>query len=975
MGGLLKLIVFSAVLLVSYALVSIALNSVGLLVRLIGMNPAAPDAYSVLFGEALAISCVVSVSVFFTVPAVLAMYGHAGTWVKHVAVRSAKGLSVAFCASLLLYLGASAASAVEVGVDVTSTAEAIAVLGLSGFLVVGLLSRETFLRGVEELVEVLFSLPSGFRSSKNSKSIVAVEMQLTPVRQLREKWDKSVMQEQALRFQRLARSLVTVARTTEFKLSFRGRRGRILLLAESRGDVSDLGQRLLSVAKTYLPDSRPGLVDYQANTVPCTSTILLSGAPEATANPLEPLARFFLENDFEGDYAVMLRRRRPNPISKILGRGEQRRLAEESAGQKTSPSITGEQTSTSVQDHLVQIGLEEAVRRVERRDSSQAVSVWVYLSGRGKSKSDAEQVAKMAGDVVRSTLSSHRRNQEIKVRRLNGQFDDLTPRGKATLVLPSEAAPLLWVPQMAIGMKIAPTVEFELPPALEGEIELGEVMLQSGPGGHLAKIPLDALTKHVFIAGMTGSGKTTSCFNLLLQLYRLGVPFLVIEPVKREYRTLISVIPSLQVFTLGDDRTAPFRLNIFEPPSGVKVQTHLENLEAAWNASFVMYSPLPYVVRQVLVETYKACGWDVSKDKRGKPITLDDFQFQAEKVSRSLGYERNVTMDIEAALKARIFSLKLGGKGALFNAIASTPAEEILRHPTVIELQDIPNDEEKAFVTALILMNLMEYIETKGRSKQLRHLTLVEEAHRLLPNVSTQKGDPESADPRRRMVEQFANMLAEVRAYGEGLAIVEQIPTKIIPDAIKNTATKIAHRVPAADDREVLAGAMNLTEEQMPAFAALQPGEAIISVERHPIPIKIQVPNTIDRIGLPIGEIGGDEVKRHMTEFYLRNPLPRAPQSPLVADLLRIVESRWFKVGFEEAYLCWLTTGAEERLTNLLVQSARKKSKSDEDVLPYASRILSLAAERYLLFEEEKNEFPGAFMRSVERWIRNDRGD
>src|SRR5205823_297745 len=240
--------------------------------------------------------------------------------------------------------------------------------------------------------------------------------------------------------------------------------------------------------------------------------------------------------------------------------------------------------------------------------------------------------------------------------------------------------------------------------------------------------------------------------------------------------------PSLQVFTLGDDRTAPFRLNIFEPPRGVKVQTHLENLEAAWNASFVMYSPLPYVVRQVLVETYKACGWDVSKDKRGRPITLDD-------------------------------------------------------------------------------------LETKGRSKQLRHLTLVEEAHRLLPNVSTQKGDPESAGPRRRMVEQFANMLAEVRAYGEGLAIVEQIPTKIIPDAIKNTATKIAHRVPAADDRDVLAGAMNVTEEQSPAFAALQPGEAIISVERHPIPIKILVPNTIDKIGLPIGEIGGDEVKRHMTEF------------------------------------------------------------------------------------------------------------
>src|SRR5437773_2298773 len=296
-----------------------------------------------------------------------------------------------------------------------------------------------------------------------------------------------------------------------------------------------------------------------------------------------------------------------------------------------------------------------------------------------------------------------------------------------------------------------------------------------------------------------------------------------------------------------------------------------------------MYSPLPYVVRQVLFETYKACGWDVSKDKRGRPITFDDFEFQAEKVSRSLGYEKNVTMDIEAALKARIFSLTLGGKGALFNTVASIAAEEILRRRTVIVLQDIPN-------------------------------------------------------------------------------------------AIKNTATKIAHRVPAADDRGVLAGAMNLTEEQAPAFSALQPGEAIISVEKHPIPIKILVPNTIDKIGLPVGEIGGEEVKRHMTEFYLRNPLPRAPQSPLVADLLLIVESRWFKAGFVTAYFHWLATGAKEQLANLLIQSAKKKARSDEDVFPFASRILSLAAERYLFFDEEKNEFPDVFMRSVERSMRDDKG-
>jgi DNA helicase HerA-like ATPase len=41
----------------------------------------------------------------------------------------------------------------------------------------------------------------------------------------------------------------------------------------------------------------------------------------------------------------------------------------------------------------------------------------------------------------------------------------------------------------------------------------------------------------------------------------------------------------------------------------------------------------------------------------------------------------------------------------------------------------------------------------------------------------------------------FCNLLAEVRKYGEGLIIADQIPNKLIPDVIKNTNTKIVHRL------------------------------------------------------------------------------------------------------------------------------------------------------------------------------------
>ena len=37
----------------------------------------------------------------------------------------------------------------------------------------------------------------------------------------------------------------------------------------------------------------------------------------------------------------------------------------------------------------------------------------------------------------------------------------------------------------------------------------------------------------------------------------------------------------------------------------------------------------------------------------------------------------------------------------------------------------------------------------------------------------------------------FAGLLSEIRAYGEGLVIAEQIPGRLILDVIKNTAVKI----------------------------------------------------------------------------------------------------------------------------------------------------------------------------------------
>ncbi len=71
-------------------------------------------------------------------------------------------------------------------------------------------------------------------------------------------------------------------------------------------------------------------------------------------------------------------------------------------------------------------------------------------------------------------------------------------------------------------------------------------------------------------------------------------------------------------------------------------------------------------------------------------------------------------------------------------------------------------------------------------------------------------------------------MLAEVRKYGESLIIVDQIPNQLTPEVLKNTNTKIVHRIFAADDKEAIGNTMALEKEQKEFLSKLDVGRAIV---------------------------------------------------------------------------------------------------------------------------------------------------
>ena len=525
-----------------------------------------------------------------------------------------------------------------------------------------------------------------------------------------------------------------------------------------------------------------------------------------------------------------------------------------------------------------------------------------------------------------------------------------------TLVSSGQLSALIHLPRMEMpGYYVRESASFDVSshvPTSSKAIIVGEILDRGRPTGNPYLVRVEDLTKHCLLVGITGSGKTNTGFHLLQQLQQQDahIPFLVIEPAKREYRQLAKLLPpgrELRVFTVGEEgeNAAPFRLNPFEIRSGVPVQTHIDLLKSVFNASFGMWTPLPQVLERAIHEIYRDKGWDpihntneratvevsdrTTWHSRAHP-TLTDLYLKVAEMVPKLGYDKEVTRNIRTALETRINSLRVGAKGMMLDTPLSIPIEHLLDKPTVLELEGVGDDDEKAFIMGLILISLYEYYRVQGppTDSGLRHITVVEEAHRLLTNVPTST-DPEASNLRGKAVETFVNMLSEVRAYGEGFFIAEQIPTKLASDVIKNTALKVMHRTVANDDREVMGGAMNLNGAQVRQVVALGTGEAVVHGggrygDDNAILIKVPLAK-----GEGQKAPTGTDIKRVWEQFrdqyglatiFLSYPtckLHCVSPNPKCADARRIAEDEAVEEAFA-AFILTLVVGSLSRSENEL---------------------------------------------------------
>ncbi|CCH32721.1 ATPase-like protein [Saccharothrix espanaensis DSM 44229] len=401
------------------------------------------------------------------------------------------------------------------------------------------------------------------------------------------------------------------------------------------------------------------------------------------------------------------------------------------------------------------------------------------------------------------------------------------------------------------GIRLTEPARFDLTPETSGFLELGTVLDDADQAAGRFTVAGSTLNRHTFVAGSTGAGKSQTVRHLLERLHHAGVPWLVVEPAKAEYAAMAGRIGEdvVTVIRPGAPDAVPVGLNPLEPEPGFPIQTHIDLVRALFLAAFDADEPFPQVLSLALNRCYTELGWNTVVGGSRLPgvtpkyPTLADLRRAALEVVEGVGYGKEVTDNVRGFIDVRLGGLRLGTPGRFFEGGHPLDVTDLLRRNVVLEIEDVGNDQDKAFFIGAVLIRLHEHLRSRrseGPSGGLRHVTVLEEAHRLLKRA-------EPGSPTAHAVELFTALLAEIRAYGEGIVVAEQIPSKIVPDVVKNTALKIVHRLPAADDRDVVGATMNLDEAQSRHVVSLPPGRAVVFADGMDRPVRLSVPLGEDR--------------------------------------------------------------------------------------------------------------------------------
>lgn len=345
-------------------------------------------------------------------------------------------------------------------------------------------------------------------------------------------------------------------------------------------------------------------------------------------------------------------------------------------------------------------------------------------------------------------------------------------------------------------------------------------------------LDFNKFTSHIFVTGSTGSGKSNVTYNLIDKLCDENINFLVIEPAKGEYKEEFGGRKNVAVYGTNPSYTQLLKINPFAFPENIHVYEHIDRFIEILNACWPMEAAMPNLLKEAVEDAYISKGWllDESRciaDKKEYPLFLDLLK-SLENIIENSDFSHEVKSNYQGALVTRVRSMTNGLNKLIFTNECISD-ENLFDKNVIVDLSRVASSEGKALFMGILFMKLNEYrIANKNQSNSnLKHITILEEAHNLLKRTSTNQS-AEGANLAGKSVEMISNAIAEMRTYGEGFIIADQAPGLLDMSVIRNTNTKICLRLPDFEDRKLVGNAMNLTEDQIKELASLETGVAAI---------------------------------------------------------------------------------------------------------------------------------------------------
>ncbi|MFI3255155.1 MAG: DUF87 domain-containing protein [Eubacteriales bacterium] len=373
------------------------------------------------------------------------------------------------------------------------------------------------------------------------------------------------------------------------------------------------------------------------------------------------------------------------------------------------------------------------------------------------------------------------------------------------------------------------------------------------------KMDLNLFSSHCFITGSSGSGKSYATYQVLESLLNNDVKIMIIEPAKGEYKQIFGGLKGVKIFTTDPNTYRLLKINPFQFPANIHLLSHIEQLLQIFNASWPLYAAMPAILKQSIVEAYVKCGWDVQNSiwiqgisERKYPVFEDILEILPQIINVS-DYSADSKGDYKGALVTRVQSMTVGINGLVFKNSMGVDDSLLFDSNVVIDLSELGSDEAIALIMGVLIMKLNEYRKSERKSNSslslnsnLRHVTVLEEAHNLLKRTSKDQNQ-EGANMVGKSVEMISNSIKELRTYGEGFLIIDQSPMAVDTSAIENTATKIIMNTPARDACEELGSALSLNDAQTRELSKLNVGVAAVYQKGWLSPVLMKIDKWDDR--------------------------------------------------------------------------------------------------------------------------------